>query len=114
MADPCEGGSINTEAPRQAADGLLYFSSSLLRSPGWAKRAACEDRARLGISPLGQELPYRSLPDHNCFGPATDLCSAAKRDRNPERWTFNSAHFHGTCVPVEEPSTASIANMRCP
>ena len=26
-----------------------------------------------------------------------------------ERWGLNSAHFHGTQVPVEEPSTASKA-----
>jgi hypothetical protein len=28
-----------------------------------------------------------------------------------ESWAFNSAQFHGTHVPVEEPSTASIADI---
>jgi hypothetical protein len=28
-----------------------------------------------------------------------------------ESWGLNSAHFHGTHVPVEEPSTASKADM---
>ena len=27
-----------------------------------------------------------------------------------ESWALNSTHFHGTHVPVEEPSTASIAD----
>jgi hypothetical protein len=29
----------------------------------------------------------------------------------PNRGRINSTHNHGTCVPVEEPSTASIADM---
>jgi len=29
-----------------------------------------------------------------------------------ESWAFNSAQFHGTHVPVEEPSTASIADIQ--
>jgi hypothetical protein len=29
-----------------------------------------------------------------------------------ESWGLNSAHFHGTHVPVEEPSTASKADIR--
>ena len=29
-----------------------------------------------------------------------------------ESWGLNSAHLHGTHVPVEEPSTASIADIR--
>jgi hypothetical protein len=28
-----------------------------------------------------------------------------------ESWGLNSTHFHGTHVPVEEPSTASIVDM---
>jgi hypothetical protein len=28
-----------------------------------------------------------------------------------ESWGLNSTHFHGTHVPVEEPSTASEADM---
>jgi hypothetical protein len=28
-----------------------------------------------------------------------------------ESWAFNSAQFHGTHVPVEEPSTASKADV---
>jgi hypothetical protein len=28
-----------------------------------------------------------------------------------ESWGLNSAHFHGTHVPVEEPSTASKADI---
>ena len=27
-------------------------------------------------------------------------------------WGLNSTHFHGTHVPVEEPSTASLINSR--
>jgi hypothetical protein len=30
-----------------------------------------------------------------------------------ESWGLNSAHFHGTHVPVEEPSTASKADIEC-
>src|SRR6476659_6650389 len=30
-----------------------------------------------------------------------------------ETWVLNNTHFHGTRVPVEEPSTASIPEMAC-
>jgi hypothetical protein len=30
-----------------------------------------------------------------------------------ESWGLNSTHIHGTLVPVEEPSTASIADITC-
>jgi hypothetical protein len=29
-----------------------------------------------------------------------------------ESWDLNSAHIHGTPAPVEEPSTASLAEVR--
>src|SRR4029079_4959004 len=33
-------------------------------------------------------------------------------DAPPNRGSFNSAHIRGTHVPVEEPSTASLADMQ--
>src|SRR5262249_31715960 len=39
-------------------------------------------------------------------------CRDRVHDKLLGKWGLNGAHNHGTCVPVEEPSTASVTDIR--
>ena len=78
-----------------------------------------------GMSALPPKADIRQRIEHVCFVPCVDGSGLASQnftsqpwsvqpcvrpvDAPPNRGSINSAHIHGTHVPVEEPSTALIA-----